>query len=381
MVNTNSNNKTLSLESLKTPTLLIDPEKCKWNIRQMKHRADMSGVIFRPHFKTHQSAQIGEWFRDEGVQNITVSSIGMASYFAGYRWDDITVAIPVNVREIDEINRLASAITLNILLESVESAAYIAANVVHELGYFIETDTGYHRTGVDPGNDILIREIIRACNRNPRLRFKGFLAHAGESYQSQSRQDILRIYRDGTSDLQDLFNHYKNDFPGIIISWGDTPTCSQVEKFENIHEIRPGNFVFYDVMQFFLGSCRIEDIAVVLACPVIAKYPSRKQLVIYGGAVHFSKDFIIRDGKMIFGLLANPVEHSWERPAKDTRITSLSQEHGVITSDDEGFLERVQTGDILLVYPIHSCLVADINRQFYMLNGDRIECMERNRRY
>ena len=31
-------------------------------------------LSFRPHFKTHQSAEIGSWFRDFGVTRITVSS-------------------------------------------------------------------------------------------------------------------------------------------------------------------------------------------------------------------------------------------------------------------------------------------------------------------
>ncbi|TSA38944.1 MAG: hypothetical protein D4R64_01480 [Porphyromonadaceae bacterium] len=38
-----------------TPTNLINPDTCKKNIRTMADKASRSGVIFRPHFKTHQS--------------------------------------------------------------------------------------------------------------------------------------------------------------------------------------------------------------------------------------------------------------------------------------------------------------------------------------
>jgi len=104
---------------LKRPTLLLDKEKCLHNIQKMKEKADKNGVKFRPHFKTHQSAEVGEWFRDAGVEAITVSSVTMARYFASHGWKDISIAFPVNFAEVDEINELAKTIRLNLLIESM----------------------------------------------------------------------------------------------------------------------------------------------------------------------------------------------------------------------------------------------------------------------
>jgi len=33
-----------------------------------------------------------------------------------------------------------------------------------------------------------------------------------------------------------------------------------------VDEIRPGNFVFYDLMQYRIGSCSVGQIAVAMAC-------------------------------------------------------------------------------------------------------------------
>ena len=55
------------------PTMLLDERRVRANIARMAQRARDNGVRFRPHFKTHQSAQIGAWFREEGVTAITVS--------------------------------------------------------------------------------------------------------------------------------------------------------------------------------------------------------------------------------------------------------------------------------------------------------------------
>ena len=64
------------------PTFVIDKEVCLQNIEKMAEKAKAHNLRFRPHFKTHQSAKIGEWFRLFGVDAITVSSVSMAEYFA-----------------------------------------------------------------------------------------------------------------------------------------------------------------------------------------------------------------------------------------------------------------------------------------------------------
>jgi D-serine deaminase-like pyridoxal phosphate-dependent protein len=72
--------------NIKKPTLLLDSDICKRNISGMSAKALEQNVFFRPHFKTHQSAAIGEWFMDAGVTAITVSSVSMARYFAEHGW-------------------------------------------------------------------------------------------------------------------------------------------------------------------------------------------------------------------------------------------------------------------------------------------------------
>ena len=108
------------------PTLLLDKGKALQNINCMADKAKRNSIRFRPHFKTHQSAQIGEWFREFGVNAITVSSVEMAMYFAQHGWKDITIAFPVNILEIDNINKLASSIQLNLLVESEQTVAFLS---------------------------------------------------------------------------------------------------------------------------------------------------------------------------------------------------------------------------------------------------------------
>ena len=59
------------------PTIVLDSNKILSNIVRMASKARSSGVEFRPHFKTHQSAEIGQWFKSNGINKCTVSSVGM----------------------------------------------------------------------------------------------------------------------------------------------------------------------------------------------------------------------------------------------------------------------------------------------------------------
>lgn len=88
---------------------------------------------------------------------------------------------------------------------------------------------------------------------------------------------------------------YLADFPDLQLSMGDTPCCSVVDP-EDLHvfdEMRPGNYVFYDLEQAEIGSCALNSIVVAVACPIVAKHADRRELTLYGGGVHFSNEGLL----------------------------------------------------------------------------------------
>ena len=360
--------------SIKKPTLVLNSGICLENIRAMATKAAEKGVIFRPHFKTHQSAAIGEWFRAEGVTAITVSSVSMAQYFAANGWNNITIAFPVNLCEIDEINQLAAGIHLNLLVESVPTANFLVEKLSAECGFFIKIDTGYHRTGIAVSNVALIEAVLRNAV-SPFLHFKGFLTHSGNAYHAKDKDELKQIQQFTAENLLRLKKHFLPQFPDLILSVGDTPTYSQLPVPEGIDEIRPGNFVFFDVMQFALGSCRLEEIAVALVCPVVAMHPGRQEAVIYGGAVHLSKEntFLYPDPQPVYGLAVAWNNTTWEPDRLLGKVRSLSQEHGIIALTQEGC--NLKPGNLVAILPVHSCLTANLMRSYVTENGNVMSTM------
>ncbi|WMN11227.1 alanine racemase [Marivirga salinae] len=354
------------------PTLLLDEKKCKDNIKNMISRANRFNCNLRPHFKTHQSIVVGNWFQDLGVSQCAVSSLEMAKYFFNAGWTDITVAFPLNILEHTTANDLARKIKLNLCVESLETVKALNDFLEHPVGIFLKIDAGYHRTGLEAENYAEIEAILEALESNQLITIKGFLQHAGHTYGAHGKKEIDEIHAFTSEKMINLKDHFIKKYPDIIISNGDTPTCSVSENFEHIDEMRPGNFVFFDVMQAEIGSCNYENIAVAMACPVVAKHAGRNEVIIYGGAVHFSKDRIEKDGKTIYGLIAEEKEKGWGNPISGWYVKKLSQEHGTIHIPDEDF-DQIKIGDLLYILPIHSCLTANLMSKYYTLEGEEIE--------
>ncbi|MCF8296056.1 MAG: alanine racemase [Saprospiraceae bacterium] len=342
------------------PTLLLNKQKCIANISAMAKKAKKHQLNFRPHFKTHQSAEVGQWYKDFGVNSITVSSVKMAEFFSKHGWNDITIAFPVNVREIMQINRLAEKVKLNILVTNIKALQYIKTKLKQNIGAFIKIDTGYKRAGIPTENYYEIDEILFEMSKNKLIEFKGFLSHDGHTYSANSKMEILEIRKQTNSQLQKLKDKFKANYPNLITSIGDTPSCSISDDFDGIDEIRPGNFVFYDVMQMMLGSCLTENIAVALACPVVDKRNDRNEIVVYGGEAHLSKEYMTNKANVkFFGLPVLITEKGWSRLIKNSYVSSLSQEHGVIKLSKIAF-DAINIGDLIGILPIHSCLTANL---------------------
>lgn len=349
------------MSSIIHPTFLINEARCRANIQFMVEKARRNNLCFRPHFKTHQSREVASWF--EGLtETVTVSSLAMAEYFMDAGWKDLTLAFPVNIRALPIIRELSERATLNILVESTEVLSILDEGLNRPIKIFIKVDVGYGRTGVPVANTDALDSIIADLAGSKTLDFAGFLTHAGHSYGARSYREIEAIHQSTIRAMRELKERYSADYPNLILSVGDTPTCSVMDDFSEVDEIRPGNFVFFDLMQVLIGSCEVEQVAVAMACPIVALHPERNEIVIHGGGVHFSKESLT-DPKhgTHYGQVVESREREdeWGELVEGAYVKSLSQEHGTIAAP-KSFIDRCQIGDLVKVLPVHSCMTANL---------------------
>lgn len=368
----------LELSTITQPTLLIDEEKCCANIQRMADKAQRHGVQLAPHFKTHQSALVGQWVRAAGIQAATVTSLKMATYFAQHGWSDITIAFPLNVRELPEIIALARQIRLTVFINSIATAqrvAEVASDV--QLHFYAEIDAGYHRSGVPYEDTELLTRLLATTQPGAGLRFVGFYTHAGNTYDATSADEVVRIHQEVLNRLRNLKGRFEEKYPDTQLSLGDTPACSIAEDFGGVSVIRPGNFVYYDLTQHSVGANAIEDMAICLACPVVSVHPERSEVIVHGGWVHLGKDSLPDErGEPYYGRVVELHSNGWSSPVAEAKVKKVSQEHGVVSLLPE-IMNEVQIGDLLGVLPIHACATADAMRYLMTLTGKKIEMMSK----
>jgi len=346
------------LSNLSAPKLILNKAICEANIEKMASKIKNAQSTFRPHFKTHNSEIVADWFKKEGITKITVTSPEMALKFINKAWKDITIAMPFNPHWISFINAYAHKITFNLIIEDTQTLIFLENNLINTCNILLKIDLGSHRTGINPDNKGLIDALITIISNSKNLSFKGFLGHAGHTYKCSSTNHIKSVFTQSAAVMKKLKETYIKHFPEIYTSYGDTPSCSIVDKLKGFDEYRPGNFVFYDLMQLHLNACSFEDMALAVACPVIAKHPERNEIIVHCGAIHLSKDYIEINNEKIYGeVVTFNKNNTWRRLKGTNHVIGLSQEHGIIKATP-AFTNSISIGQSIGIIPVHSCLTA-----------------------
>ena len=167
------------------PTLLLDENKMLANLQRMLEKAERTGTELIPHFKTHQSKEIGQLIKEKGVKKITVSSMKMAEYFAQNGWNDITVAFPFNPLEVDVANQLIEqGGALTILVSDPAVVSILAGRFSGKVNVLVEVDAGYNRSGIDSAEIDLIKSLLTELKEDAYMDFYGLYCHPGNTYQT-----------------------------------------------------------------------------------------------------------------------------------------------------------------------------------------------------
>lgn len=345
-----------------TPTLLLDTRRCKRNISRMVNKMTAGNCTFRPHFKTHQSAEVGEWFRDLGIDAITVSSVSMGRYFASHGWQDMTIAFPFYPAMIPGLQELQTRTALRLFVNSPDHLSMLDSALDEPFFYYIEIDPGYGRSGIPFGEQGLIEELVRAAEKNSKATFHGFYIHDGRTYRCSGKDDVLKRIQPSVDILLGL----KSIYPNAKISLGDTPSGSLMEDVSFLDECTAGNFVFYDWTQVQIGSCTPDDVALFVKIPVAQIKKESRTGILHGGAVHLSKDFVDEVSVKNFGQMVR-YDKEAEITVLDGFISAISQEHGTIQP-----LPKEFSDDWVTVIPAHSCLTANLHDTYITENGETL---------
>lgn len=351
----------MRITDLATPAALVDLDALERNAQAMAARAHRLGVRLRPHVKTHKCAEAARIQVRGHFGGITVSTLAEARHFAAAGFRDITYAVPVSPRRLDEVADLVlSGTRLHVVLDHPTTLAEVercAEGRRLRFSAFLKVDCGGGRAGVAPDSEGAVA-LALAMHRSRHVELHGLLTHAGHAYACRGRDEVRRVATEERAALVGLAARLQEVGVSVPeLSLGSTPTLSVAETLPGITEVRPGNYLFFDAFQAAIGSCGATDIAFSVLATVIGVYPERGELLIDAGALALSKDPgpTHVDPDCGFGLVRDAAGSGRFGQLK---VMALTQEHAVLRSPSGEVPPELGIGASLRILPNHSCLAA-----------------------
>ena len=362
----------MKLGDLRTPALVLDRATVERNTAMMSARALQHGVKLRPHVKTAKCAEVVKLATEGQFGGITVSTLAEAEFFAGQGFRDIIYAVGIQPGKFADVIRLKrDGVDLKILIDDLEVARALVERARAEavrLEILIEIDSGQGRAGLLPEADELV-PLGRILNLPPYSQLAGVLTHAGQSYHVKGAAAIQAVAEDERRALIRAAERLKQaGLPCPTLSAGATPTATLGTRFDSLSEIRPGNYVFYDLTMVSLGVCKVEDIAVSVLASVTGHNKKAGHILIDAGFMALTKDQGAHDFLPDAGFGYVLDERARAR-LPGLAVAELNQEHGLIRVRGAQDYERLPIGARVRVLPNHSCATAAMYSHYNVVEG------------
>jgi D-serine deaminase-like pyridoxal phosphate-dependent protein len=352
----------MDLVDLETPALILDRNILDRNIARMReHLTDLKTTL-RPHVKTAKSIDVVRRALEPGRDAITVSTLKEAEYFLSNKIADILYAVGIAPNKLEhaaELQRKGADLTL--LLDSVEAADMVASRG-EALGVrfpaLIEIDSDGHRSGIKPGDTLLV-EIGKRLHGRAGAALRGVMTHAGDSYNCPSIGALREMAERERLAVVTCSEALRDaGLPCPIVSVGSTPTATYAQRMDGVTEVRAGVYMFFDLFMAGLGVCRIEDIALSVLTSVIGHQPDRNWIITDAGWMALSRDRGTAKQRVDqgYGVVCDLAG----RPIDELIVAETNQEHGIIADRRGGPVElaRFPVGTLLRILPNHACATA-----------------------
>src|SRR5699024_8838567 len=116
---------------------------------------------------------------------------------------------------------------------------------------WIKVNSGLNRCGVEANEGVL--ELEKHIQAWASLKLEGIFTHAGQTYGAKSKAEIEKIAAEEVQIIKDSAALCESQGSAIEHrSVGSTPAFKLYPNIDGITEIRPGNAVFYDMVQVAL---------------------------------------------------------------------------------------------------------------------------------
>jgi D-serine deaminase-like pyridoxal phosphate-dependent protein len=338
----------VDVASLDTPVATVDLDAVERNIARMQAYCDEHGLDFRPHIKTHKLPAVAHMQVRAGAVGITCQKLGEAEVMEAVGLRDILLTFPlIGAAKAERLAALAGEADVSVVGDSdtvVRGLSEALAHAGTEVGFLVECDTGFNRTGVQTPQ--AAAELAELVDSLPGLRFDGLMTYP-------TLPGTGPWFRAAIDELHSRGLEVRK------VSAGGTPTFSTNHEAPEVTEVRAGTYVYGDRSCIANGTVPLDDCALRVRATVVSR-PTPDRGILDAGSKTLTNDPAEGAGPGR-GLIV-------EYP--EAEIYALSEEHGHV--DFGGCASRPQVGEIVTIVPNHACGCTNMHDEVAVHRGGRL---------
>ncbi|KAF2427524.1 hypothetical protein EJ08DRAFT_699510 [Tothia fuscella] len=287
------------LDSLDTPSMIVDLGVMEENIRKLFELLKPTGVNIRPHLKTTKSPVLGRKLIDAGAKGGRVAKLSKAEIMAAEGIDDILITCeiigPVKVARLIELFRAHAKVQT--VIDSAIGATAIN-NAIKDAGIGA------------PIQVLIDLDHISKLDYLKLIGIQGYEGHLQHIHGREARKSECQRSMAILSDTASMLR--KNGYDMSVVTTGGTGTAEFCATFAGITEVQPGSFIFMDsdyrnaVGTYFSRSLTILSI-------VISKSSSERRVTVDAGLKSLTTDSGFAEPKGMPGVKYTSMgdEHGW----------------------------------------------------------------------
>jgi D-serine deaminase-like pyridoxal phosphate-dependent protein len=236
--------------ALATPSLVLDLDVARNNLRFMAERMKSLPAKLRPHIKVHKCAELARLQLQAGAIGVCTATVWEAIVMSRAGIDDVLIANQVCGQ--DKIRALALESRRGRLTVAVDDARncddldQAVRAVGGRLDVLIEFDVGMRRGGVRSAAQGVA--LARHLSKLPGLRFRGVQGYEGHCMLEPDRAVRIAKAHQAADDVESVVESLRlAGFPSEVVSMGGTGTYDITGADPRVTEIQAGSYVFMDM--------------------------------------------------------------------------------------------------------------------------------------
>jgi D-serine deaminase-like pyridoxal phosphate-dependent protein len=357
----------LNVQDLDTPSLVIDMDVMERNLQKYHGYCKQHNLQLWPHTKTHKTPDLAKLQIKYGSPGVTCAKIGEAEVMAANGIERILIAYPiVGAQKMDRLLALARKIDITLALDSFESAQPIS-NAVSQAGLkmnvLLEFNVGLNRVGLETPEEVA--KIGKRIAELPGINLVGLTCYPGNVWVRPEQMPTEMKKMDEKVHAR-VEAASAAGLPTGRVSGGSTPTAMWSHLVRDFTEIRPGQYIFHDMNEVYLGIATLETCALRVMTTVVSTSVNNR-VIVDGGSKTFSSDRAHNPPEGLRPSFGHIVEYP------DLWFEKMSEEHGHIDATTSS--KRPRVGERVTIIPNHVCPCVNMHDTLYGARAGKVEAV------